>query len=503
MASIKSPVDFEETATRWRCRLPAICWSCRGRPTTGGAATQERARSNRRRVANIRADTTIGNSLFVRPVFDWDGSVGADCRDESLSRYEFALNVAKIDDNPTADGYDGTVNVDSSTLFVNTGTVTPLPAQVFLPQPWRMDGEMNFINSGGGVPRLLGSPMFLNGDLNVSGGEAEFIAPAQLEDGSINVASGATLEQLNTFNQIDGRITSTAVGRLVSRMRASRRFVRRVASCNDGKVELRGTTHFYSGFHLGDGGTSLYGNANVHTNTILGVNFDFRDGSTTDIPGGIQLADQRLGPRSRRRDFTGDGVFRVSSTGELRLDDLASVAVDVENAGYIQFGDSPGRATIASYTQLSLGTLEIELGGTVPGSQYDALKVLGKAELDGLLQVSWIDLGIGYEPAAGDFFDVLVADRVIDKFANESLPMLPSGLEWDLDYDLHRLRLEVLALAFLAGDFDEDGDVDGEDFLAWQRGFGTASGCHPHGRRCRWGRRRGWRRLPRLATRVR
>ena len=175
--------------------------------------------------------------------------------------------------------------------------------------------------------------------------------------------------------------------------------------------------------------------------------------------------------------FSGDGVLRVSSGGELRLDDLASVAVDVENAGYIQFGDSPGRATIASYTQLSLGTLEIELGGTVPGSQYDALKVLGKAELDGLLQVSWIDLGIGYEPAAGDFFDVLVADRVIDKFANESLPMLPSGLEWDLDYDLHRLRLEVLALAFLAGDFDEDGDVDGEDFLAWQRGFGTASGA--------------------------
>ena len=25
------------------------------------------------------------------------------------------MNVAKIDDNPTTDGYDGTVNVDSST----------------------------------------------------------------------------------------------------------------------------------------------------------------------------------------------------------------------------------------------------------------------------------------------------------------------------------------------------------------------------------------------------
>jgi hypothetical protein len=31
--------------------------------------------------------------------------------------------------------------------------------------------------------------------------------------------------------------------------------------------------------------------------------------------------------------------------------------------------------------------------------------------------------------------------------------------------------------AFLKGDFDADGDVDGDDFRAWQSGFGTPNGA--------------------------
>ena len=52
------------------------------------------------------------------------------------------------------------------------------------------------------------------------------------------------------------------------------------------------------------------------------------------------------------------------------------------------------------------------------------------------------------------------------------------------------------------GDFDDDGIVDGADFLAWQRGFGAAN-SHARRRRreCRWSRRR--RRSCRVADAVR
>jgi len=35
------------------------------------------------------------------------------------------------------------------------------------------------------------------------------------------------------------------------------------------------------------------------------------------------------------------------------------------------------------------------------------------------------------------------------------------------------LEVYLNSLTALAGDFDDDGDVDGFDFLTWQRGFGT------------------------------
>ncbi len=40
-----------------------------------------------------------------------------------------------------------------------------------------------------------------------------------------------------------------------------------------------------------------------------------------------------------------------------------------------------------------------------------------------------------------------------------------------------RIDIGAVELQLPSADFDEDGDVDGEDFLAWQTGFGTASGA--------------------------
>jgi hypothetical protein len=39
------------------------------------------------------------------------------------------------------------------------------------------------------------------------------------------------------------------------------------------------------------------------------------------------------------------------------------------------------------------------------------------------------------------------------------------------------LALNLSGVSLMPGDFDVDGDVDGDDFLAWQTGFGTQSGA--------------------------
>ena len=48
------------------------------------------------------------------------------------------------------------------------------------------------------------------------------------------------------------------------------------------------------------------------------------------------------------------------------------------------------------------------------------------------------------------------------------------GASWFDDVSLVRLTPDVV---FNEADFDRDGDVDGDDFLAWQTGFGTSSGA--------------------------
>ena len=130
--------------------------------------------------------------------------------------------------------------------------------------------------------------------------------------------------------------------------------------------------------------------------------------------------------------------------------------------------DAPGFSTAAinrgsvSYN----GTLEIEIGGLSPGSDFDQLNhILGSgiADLGGVLDV---ELTGGFTPSAGDSFDIITASLVQNIFDTELLPSLTADLTWIVDYQIDGVSL----LVGLSGDFDFDGDVDGFDFLQWQWG---------------------------------
>ncbi len=80
------------------------------------------------------------------------------------------------------------------------------------------------------------------------------------------------------------------------------------------------------------------------------------------------------------------------------------VNANVANAGDVIPGgtDAAGLITInGTYTQIASGCLNVELGGTTAGSQYDQLVVAGTATLAGLFNVSLIN---SFQPTLGNTF---------------------------------------------------------------------------------------------------
>jgi hypothetical protein len=113
--------------------------------------------------------------------------------------------------------------------------------------------------------------------------------------------------------------------------------------------------------------------------------------------------------------------------------------------------------------------LNIELGGTTPGSQYDQIHVTGQLTLGGTLNV-W--LTGGFAPAAGNSFDILDWGSLTGTFASIELPTLATGLQWNTSQLYTTGTLSVVS-AGLAGDFNLNGIVDAADYAVWRKGLGT------------------------------
>jgi hypothetical protein len=119
-------------------------------------------------------------------------------------------------------------------------------------------------------------------------------------------------------------------------------------------------------------------------------------------------------------------------------------------------GFSPGAspAEVAFGGGLALAgasTLLMELGGTVPGTGYDRLDVAGGLALGGRLDVALI---YGFEPRAGQAFDLLEWGSISGEFNAVDLPALGEGLAWDASglYSTGALRVvpEPATLVLLA-----------------------------------------------------
>ena len=164
--------------------------------------------------------------------------------------------------------------------------------------------------------------------------------------------------------------------------------------------------------------------------------------------------------------FAGGSALVNPAGSALVLEDGADVQVLVQNEGVMHLGNSPGQTSGSDFQQMVFGTLEIELAGTAL-SDYDRMTLGGVAQLDGELDVSLLG---GFAPVLNDLFTIISAPGgVIGTFALEdfSAAALDPGLAWDVLYNATNVQLQVVAGP--NPDLDNDGDVDGWDFLEMQR----------------------------------
>jgi hypothetical protein len=138
-----------------------------------------------------------------------------------------------------------------------------------------------------------------------------------------------------------------------------------------------------------------------------------------------------------------------------RLGGVGTVSASVVSAGTVAPGASAGLLTIGgAYTQGSTGTLAIEIGGLVAGTQYDRLAVTGTATLSGALNVTLVN---GFVPQDTNTFTVLTAGSITGAFTSTNLPALPNGLAWLVHVNPTSVVLEVF------GDLDGDGVQNASD----------------------------------------
>ncbi|XAL98098.1 PEP-CTERM sorting domain-containing protein [Phycisphaeraceae bacterium D3-23] len=249
-----------------------------------------------------------------------------------------------------------------------------------------------------------------------------------------------------------------------------------LASANLGRIEVFGgelefdnhLNNFTStGFITGRNAVMRF-NGGLTNNGALSVSF-----GTSDLLGDINntgIGSIVLSGGSSTTfydDVTNNGSIVVASAGP-----FVSAAVffgDVSGAGSITGGGSvflhgdlrPGNSPAAVFHDVDLFLMstartQIEIGGTTPGSEHDQINNAKSTTIGGTLDVQLIN---GFDPVAGETFDIFNLASQSGVFSDILLPALDVGLGWHLGklYTDGELHVE------LVGDLNLDGFVGVED----------------------------------------
>jgi hypothetical protein len=287
--------------------------------------------------------------------------------------------------------------LNGGALVVNTDLPWSLPkGSAFLP------GGGLALNFDGEAPRVVGQSLTVGGAITVTGGAAHIDSDLTMLDGSIDVAAGATLN-LNGGNVYRGSFTGDGVYR------------------HNGTALLGSTPLTIPNLVQNGRLTAINpgGESTLNTQTLV-----FEDGSETHMSSDLRIRGDAL--IEADAGFTGNGTLIIDAMARLRGGE--NLDANLRNEGTLSPGFSPGSMNIGG-DFATLGTLEIELGGTLAGITHDALAVDGDIALDGTLALI---LYGGFAPASGDRFDILDWTGVLGgAFSNIVYPLGSGPTEWD------------------------------------------------------------------------
>lgn len=235
-------------------------------------------------------------------------------------------------------------------------------------------------------------------------------------------------------------------------------------------VSGAGSTFLHTGdaqsrFRIGDEGA-------IGIVELLGGHLEVQHATIELSPTGtIHLTIGKL--RAAAIDHTLGGVFNFTA-GTLSTDLFMGTLV--QDGGFLAPGDSAGLTRITGDYELDAGAVAIEIGGPVPGDEFDRVAVDGTAFLrpNVGVQVSLID---GFLPTLGETFEVLSAGARDGEFAFVQSPLFDNKV-FSVFHDAAGATLAVVP--FLTGDYNADGVVDAADYTVWrdsegQNGVGLAA----------------------------
>jgi T5SS/PEP-CTERM-associated repeat protein len=242
----------------------------------------------------------------------------------------------------------------------------------------------NLVNSG----TIRGTGRIDENLLNNAAGQVQVTAGQRLVLNATSVTNNGILSVVGGEMQVNGVTTNGQSTGLITAHDATLRF--------NGGLTNNGALAFTTGQ------TDFYGNITSTRNVSASdrSRITVSGGGTATFYGDVTvLAGQSDVQVSGVGGTLGKVVFFGSYNGGVSGGGTAFIEGDHRP------GASPARVGFGGDLVYGSGaTLDIELGGTVRGSQYDAVDVAGITVLDGILDVSLID---GFQPHAGDVFTVM------------------------------------------------------------------------------------------------
>ncbi|BCM88618.1 hypothetical protein IAD21_00459 [Abditibacteriota bacterium] len=304
-------------------------------------------------------------------------------------------------------------NATGATLVINAATAPSTPqkrntltTRSLFSSNDSSDSDVIYLNTltnrAGGTVKLLGSKTgrYFEGAAIYNAGNLQISGAQTLLESNVSNSKGAVLS-------LDSDASILSADGTAPQLNNAGKLIKPAGS--DATLAVDWTNN----------GQVVVENGTLHVRVPSGETCEQTAGTTT-LEGGVLSVEDATG-------VNGDGTLDVAGGV---LNGIGTIDGNVLNSGgHVAPGHSPGTITInGNFTQTANGVLDMEIGGTDPGTSYDQILVNGTAYLDGTLDwVRWQ----GFVPSNGDVYTLFTYYSKVGNFANFVDTSPVAGISYD------------------------------------------------------------------------